>query len=125
MYCKTTLLLDGTQTVFVPERKHCCKNVGSVFLSLDDRKGELYWKTAVAFTIPFKGLVTQQSTGLTTNQEIAGSNPTELRRRLFTPMFLVFAGTEQDYSVDRHPKNFAATERRKDQSARTFTVLRR
>ena len=96
-----------------------------MFLSLNDRKGKFYLKTTVAFTRPFEGLVAQRPTRLTTNQEIASSNPSKLRGRLSTPMFLVFEETEQDYSVDRHPKNFAATERRKDQSATTFTVLRR
>ena len=121
---KTTLLLEGTQTPFVRER-YCCKTVDSVFLSLDDRKAELYWKTTVALINPFEGLVAQRTTPLTTNQEIAGSNPGNLRDRLFTLMFLVFGETEQDYPIDRHQKNFAATKRKNDQSARTFTVLQR
>ena len=121
---KKTMFLNGTQTAFVPERRSCCRNVDSVLLSLDDRKGELYWKTAVAFTRPFEVLVEERTTCLTTNLEIAGSNPAKLRGRLFTAMFLVFGETEQDYPVDRHQKNFAATKRRNDQSARTFTVLR-
>ena len=112
MYGKTTLLLNGTQTPFVRER-YCCKNVESVFLSLDDRKAELYWKTTVALTSPFKELVEQRITRLTTNQEIAGSNPAKLGDRLVTLMFLVFGETEQDYQVDRHQKNFAATKRKK------------
>ena len=98
---KTALLLEGTQTPFVRERS-CCKKVDSVFLSLDDRKAELYWKTTVALTITFERLVAQRTTRLTTNQEIAGSNPAKLGDRLFTPMFLVFGETEQDYQ-----KNFA------------------
>ena len=83
---KTTLLLKVTQTVFVRERS-CCKKVDNVFLSLDDRKAELYWKTTVALTRPFDGLVAQRTTRLTTNQEIAGSNPAKLGDRLFTPCF--------------------------------------
>ena len=118
-------MLKGTQTLFVGERKHCCKIVDNVILSHDDRKAELYWKTTVALTRPFEGLVEQRTTRLTTNQEIAGSNPAKHVDRLFTPMFLVFGETEQYYSVERHQKNFAATKRRIDKSARTFTVLRR
>ena len=110
---KTTLLLEGTQTPLVRER-YCCKNVDSVFLSLDDRKGELYWKTTVALTSPFDGLVAQRTTRLTTNQEIAGSNPGMLGDRLFTLKFLVFGETEQDYPIDKHQKNFAATKRKND-----------
>ena len=121
---KTTLLLNGTQIAFVPERRPCCKNVGSVFLSLDDRKGELYWKTTVAFTGPSEVLVAQRTRPLTTNQEIEGSNTAKLRRRLFTSKNLVLDGAGQDYSVYRHQKNFAATKRRNDQSVKTFTVLR-
>ena len=68
----TTLLLNGTQTASVHERRSCCKNVDSVFLSLDDRKAELYWKTTVAFTRPFEGLVAQRPTRLTANQEMTG-----------------------------------------------------
>ena len=98
---KTTLLLEGTHNAFYRERS-CCKNVDSVFLSLDDRKAELYWKTTVALTIPFETLVAQRTTRLTTNQEIAGSNPAKAGDRLFTPMFFVFGETEQD-----HQKNFA------------------
>ena len=122
---KTALLLNGTPTALGTERRSCCKNVDSVFLSLDDRKGELYWKTAVAFTIPFEGLVAQRTTRLTTNQEIAGSNPAMLGDCLLLPMFLVFDETGRDYSVDRHQKKIAATKRRIDQSARTFTKLQR
>ena len=92
---KTTQLLKGTQTPFVCEES-CCKNVDSVYLSLDDRKAELYWKTTVAITKPFQGLVAQRTTRLTTNQEIAGSTPAKLGDRFFTPMFLVFGETEQD-----------------------------
>ena len=106
-------MLIATQTAFDRERKNCCKYVDSVFLSLDDRKAELYWTTTVALTRPFERLVVQWTTRLTTNQEIAGSNPAKLRDRLFTPMFLVFGGTEQDYPVDRHQKNFPATRRKK------------
>ena len=95
-----------------------------MFLSLDDSKGKPYWRTTATFTRPFAGLVAQRTTRQTTNQEIAGSNPAKLRGRLFTPMFSVFGETEQDSPVDRY-KNFAATKRRNDQSARTFTVLRR
>ena len=40
-----------------------------------------------------------------------------LGERLFTPMILVFDETEQDFSVDRHQKKFAATKRREEQSA--------
>ena len=120
----TTLLLNGTQTASVHERRSCCKNVDSVFLSLDDRKAELYWKTTVAISRPFGGIVAQRTTLLTKNQEIAGWNPASLRGGLLTPMFLVFGETEQDYPVDRH-QSFAATKRRNDQSARTSTVLRR
>ena len=109
----------------VVRERSCCKNVDSVFLSRDDRKAELYWKTTVKLTRPFEVLVAQRSTRLTTNQEIAGSNPGKLGHRLFTPMFLVFAETEEDYPIDRHQKNFAATKRKNDQSARKFTVLRR
>ena len=97
----------------------------SVFLSLDDRKGRPYWKITAAFTIPFEGLVAQRTTRLNTIQEIAGSNPAMLEDRLFIPMFLVFDETEQDYSVERHQKNFAEIKRRIDQSARTFAVFRR
>ena len=111
---KTTLLLIGTQTAFVRERKNCCKYVDSVFLPLVGRKAELYGKTTVALTKPFQGLVAQRTTRLTTNQ-IAGSNPDKLGDRLFTPMFLVFGETEQDYPIDRHQKNFAATKRKNDQ----------
>ena len=124
MYGRTTLLLNGTHNAFVRERRSCCKNVESVFLSLEYRKGEFYWKTTVALTRPFDALVAQRTTRLTTNQEIASSNPSKTGDCLFTPMFLVFGETEQDYPVDRH-QNFAATKRRNDQSARTFTVLRR
>ena len=67
----------------------------------------------------------QRTTRLTTNQETAGSNPAKLGDRLFTPMFLMFGETEQDYPIDRHRKNFAATKRKNDQSARKITVLRR
>ena len=122
---KTKLLLNGTHTALGPDRRSCCKNVDSVFLSLDNRKGQLYLKTTAAFRSPFEGIVAQRTTRLTTNQEIAGSNPAMLEDRLFISMFLVFDETEQDYSVDRHQKNLAATRRRIDQSARTFTVLRR
>ena len=51
---QTTLLLNGTHTAVVHTKRSCCKNVDSVFLSLDDRKRELYWKTTVAFARPFK-----------------------------------------------------------------------
>ena len=51
----------------------------------------------------------QRTTRLTTNQEIAGSNPAKLGDRFFTPMFLVFGETEEDYPIDRHQKNFAET----------------
>ena len=125
MYGRTTLLLNGTQNAFVRERRSCCKSVDSVFLSLEYRKGELYWKTTVALASPFKVLVAQRTTRLTTNQEIAGSNPSKIGDCLFTPMFLLFGEPEQDYPVDRNQKNFAATKRRNDQSARTFIVLRR
>ena len=83
---KTTLLLEGTQTPFVRERS-CCKNVDNVFLSLDNRKAELYWKTTVALTNPFEGLVAQRTTRLTTNQKIAGSNPAKLGDRFLPPCF--------------------------------------
>ena len=116
--------MKGTQTPFVRERSRC-KNVDSVLLSLDDRKAQLYWKTTVALTRPFESLVAQRTTLLATNQEIAGSNPAKLRGRLFAPMFFVFGETEQDYPIDRHQKNFAATKTKNDQSARTFTVFRR
>ena len=79
--------------------------------SLDDRKGELCWKTIVAFTRPFAGLAAQRTTRRTTNQEMAGSNPAKLGDRLFTPTSLVLGETEQDYPVDRHQKKFAATKR--------------
>ena len=107
--------MKGTQTPFVRERKPCCKNVDSVILSLDDRKAELYWKTTVALTRLFEGLVEQRTTRLTTNQEIPRSNPSEIGSRLFTPIFLVLGETEQDYPVDRHQKNFAATKKKTNQ----------
>ena len=122
---KTTLLLNGTQTALGPERRSCCKNVDSVFLSLDDRKGKPYRRATTAITRLFEGLLAQQTTHLTTNQETDGSKPVMLGDCLFIPMFLVFDETGRDYSVDRDQKNFAATKRRIDQSARTFTVLRR
>ena len=37
----------------------------------------------------------------------------------------VFGETQQNYPVDRHQKNFAATKRRNNQSAKTFTVMQR
>ena len=112
MYGRTTLLLNGTQNAFVRERRSCCKSVDSAFLSLEYRKGELYWKKTVASTSPFEGLVAQRTRRLTTHQKIAGSNAAKLRGRLFTPMFLVFGDTEQDHPVDRHRKNFAETKRK-------------
>ena len=121
---QTMLLLNGTPTALGPDRS-CCKNVDSVFLSLDDRKGKPYWRTTAAFTRPFNGRVAQRTTLQTTNQEMAGSNPAMLGDCLFTSMLVVFDETGRDYSVDIHQKNFAATKRRIDLSARTFTVLQR
>ena len=83
MYGKTTLLLNGTQNTFIREKRSCCKNEDSIFLSLDNMKGELFWKTTIALTRPFKELVEQRITRPTTNQEIAGSNPGKLGDRLF------------------------------------------
>ena len=65
-----TLLLNGTHIAFVRERRSCCKNVDSVVQSLDDKKGELYWKTTVALTRPIAGIVAQRTTRLTTNQRL-------------------------------------------------------
>ena len=84
---RRTLLLNGTQTAFVPERRSCCRNVDSVFLSLDDRKGEFYWRTTVALTRPFEGIVAQRTTRVTMNEEMAGSNPAKIGDRIFTPVF--------------------------------------
>ena len=116
---QTMLLLNGTPTALGPERS-CCKNVDGVFLSLDDKEGKPYWRTTAAFTRPFNGRVAQRTTLQTTNQEMAGSNPAMLGDCFFTSMLVVFDETERDYQ-----KNFAATERRFDLSARTFTVLQR
>ena len=66
----------------------------------------------LAFTRPFEWLVAQRTMRLTTNQEITGSNPAKLADRLFTPKFLVFGDTEQDYPVDRHQRNSAETKRK-------------
>ena len=85
--------------------------------SLDNRKGKLYWKTTATFTRPSEGQVGQQTTRLTTNQEMAGSNPAMLGDCLFTPIILMFDETEQDSPVDTHQKTFAATKRRENQSA--------
>ena len=65
-----------------------------------------------------QGLVAQR-TRQTTNQQIAGSNPAKRGDRLFTPKFLVFGETEQDYQ-----RNFAEKKEKNDSSARTFTKLR-
>ena len=96
-----------------------------MFLSLDDRKGEIHWKTTVILTRPFEGPVAQRTKRLTTNQEIAGPIFSKVGDRLFTPTFSVFGETKQDYPVCRQTpdKNFAAT-KRIDQTARTFTLLR-
>ena len=110
---KTTLLLNGNQTAFVRKRRPCSKNDHSVFLSLDNRKGELHWKTTVALTRPFEGLVAQRKTRLTTNQEIAGSIFSKVGDRLFTPTFSVFGETGQDYSVCRHtPEKFCCDQKK-------------
>ena len=70
--------------------------------SLDDRKGELHWKTTVALTRPLEGLVAQRKTRLTTNQETARSNSSGLE----IVCCLQFGEMDQDYPLHR---NFAAT----------------
>ena len=102
---KTTFSLNGTHTAFVRERGSCCKNVHSVVLSLNDKKGEFYWKTFVAIARPFKIPMAQRTTRLTKNQEIAGS-------KSFVLEILYCHGIsemDQKDPIHKNYKNFAAT----------------
>ena len=94
--------------------------------SLDNRKGKLYWKTTAAFTRPSEGQVAQETTRLTTNQEMVGSNPAMLGDCLFTPIILMFDETEQD-SLSTHTRKqlLQPKEENINQRGCPFTVLRR
>ena len=90
---KTTSSLNGTHTAFVRERRYCCENVHSVVLSLDDKKGEFYWKTTVTIARPFKILMEQRTTRTAKNQWIAGANSFVLENFYFHG----FSEMDQEY----------------------------